>query len=252
MTFEAIRLQTWYATPLGQETSRLLGDAMAGWLGERKVERTFGFGYTQPYLDRMQYWTEGLVGASPAEMGVAPWPRFGENRIALVRPDTLPFADESFDRVVMIHLLEGSHSAKVTLRESWRILRPGGRLLVVTPNRGGFWARRDVTPFGWGRPFSPRQLQELLQGGFFLLRQSRYALFLPPLSGERWIKAASAWERAGERWFAPLGGVILCEAEKVVYATTPLTSSSSALGRRSMPMTVTENRAGNRIKRSKH
>ncbi|MBF0189932.1 MAG: methyltransferase domain-containing protein [Magnetococcales bacterium] len=215
---EAIRLQSWYDTPLGRTAARVVGEAMGRWLRANPAEHTLGFGFPHPYLASLSPWIGSVLGCSPAEMGVAPWPRGGHNRIAQVRPDALPFPDESFNRVIMTHLLEGVQSPRATLRETWRVLVPGGRVLVMVPNRGGLWARRDATPFGWGRPYSPAQLRIGLEESLFLSRQSSYALFMPPLEGKRWLAAASAWEKAGARWFAPLGGVILWEAEKVVYA----------------------------------
>ncbi|MBF0427686.1 MAG: class I SAM-dependent methyltransferase [Magnetococcales bacterium] len=215
---DAIRLLSWYAAPLGLTAARMVGDSMERWLAVNPSSRTLGFGFPQPYLDGSRPWIGSVFGASPAEMGVAPWPNGANNRIAQVRPDALPFPDEFFDRVIMTHLLEGVQSPQATLRETWRVLVPGGRVLVMVPNRGGLWARRDITPFGWGRPFSPQQLRSTLEESLFLPRQSCFALFFPPIDGKRWLRAAPAWEKAGARWFAPLGGVILCEAEKVVYA----------------------------------
>ncbi|MBF0627656.1 MAG: methyltransferase domain-containing protein [Magnetococcales bacterium] len=240
---EAIRLQTWYATPLGQTAARMVGEAMGRWLSVHPAERTLGFGFPHPYLEDLRPWSGALFGASPAEMGVARWPVGSDNRIAQVRPDALPFPAEYFDRVIMTHLLEGVQSLRATLRETWRVLVPGGRILVMVPNRGGLWARRDVTPFGWGRPFSPRQLRTTLEESLFLPRQSCYALFLPPFAGRRWLAAAPAWEKAGVRWFAPLGGVILCEAEKVVYAVPVIDSGQRKSSHRSrIPLTVGNNR----------
>ncbi len=43
------------------------------------------------------------------------------------------------------------------------MLAPGGRLVIVVPNRRGVWARFEHTPFGTGRPFSRGQLTELLR-----------------------------------------------------------------------------------------
>lgn len=232
MTFEAIRLRSWYTTPQGQIAALLVGEAMARWLREKQVSHTLCLGFGQPYMEGATEWSKVLVGASPAEMGVAPWPSRGDNRIALVRPDALPFPDEGFDRVIMAHLLEGCVSPQAVLRETWRVLKPGGSLLVVAPNRGGLWARRDSTPFGWGRPFSPRQLHDLIQEALFIPRQSCFALFFPPFFVHRWLGAAGTWEKAGMRWFAPLGGVILCEAEKVVCAITPLAYKPAVLSRR--------------------
>ena len=47
--------------------------------------------------------------------------------------------------------LEMTNDPGTLLREAWRVLAAGGRLLVVVPNRRGLWARMDTTPFGHGR-----------------------------------------------------------------------------------------------------
>lgn len=223
MTWEAIRLQSWYATAQGAAAARVVGEALEPWLSARKVEATLGLGFTQPYLGRLGHFSKRLLGCAPAEMGVAPWPPAGANRIALIHPNALPFPDESFDRVAVTHLLEGTESPRSALREIWRVLQPGGRLILMVSNRGGYWARRDASPLGWGRPFSPNQVKEQLLQTLFIPKQYKFALFFPPVFGDRFLGAANAWEKAGQRWFAPLGGVVLCEAEKVVYAGTPLT-----------------------------
>lgn len=229
MMLEAVRLKSWYGSPQGETVARLVGEVMSHWLSSRHSEnKTLGLGFAQPYLEKTRHWIGHPLGASPAEMGVVSWPPGRKNCIAQVRPNALPFAGEQFNLVIMAHFLEGSESPRDALRETWRILSPGGRLLVMVPNRGGLWARRDSSPFGCGRPFSPGQLTELLTDSLFNPCQSRFALFMPPIAGNRFLKSASAWEKAGNRWFAPLGGVILCEAEKVVYATTLLNRQSKA------------------------
>lgn len=242
MTWEAIRLQSWYRTRQGQTAANILRLTMEKWLAASpKVENTFGFGYPQPYLSLISTWTHHLLGASPAEMGVAPWPSIEKNRIALTRVDALPFASEHFDRVVVIHLLEGVESPNSTLREIWRIMQPGGRLLLVVPNRQGLWARWDGSPLGWGRPFSPFQLETQLQEALFCPRQYRFALFMPPFVSSRWLSAANTWEKAGMRWFAPLGGVILCEAEKVVYAMRTIHPEPERFRRYQLNVPLVEN-----------
>ncbi|MBF0133429.1 MAG: class I SAM-dependent methyltransferase [Magnetococcales bacterium] len=222
MNFEATQLQSWYEEPKGRLVVRLVGGAMERLLKDNPSERTLGLGFAQPYLDWLRPWTGNAMGAAPAEMGVVLGVTGAPNRTAQVRPDALPFPDAWFERVVMVHLLEGTSDPQSALREVWRVLIPGGRILILVANRGGLWARGDTTPFGWGRPYSPGQLRSILEDTLLVPRQWCYALFCPPLKRKLSWRWASAWEKAGNRWFAPLGGVILCEAEKVVYASTPL------------------------------
>ncbi len=114
----------------------------------------------------------------------------------------------------MVHGLESSENAGHLLREMWRVLSDGGRLIVVVPNRRSIWARADHTPFGHGHPYSMEQLNRVLRQSMFTPVRETRALFFAPSRRRFWVTAAPAWERIGERWFSPLGGVAIVEATK--------------------------------------
>ena len=94
--------------------------------------------------------------------------------------DCLPFADLTFDRILLVHGLEMAENARRLLREAWRVLKDDGRLLVVVPNRSGMWAYWDSTPFGHGLPYSTGQLGRLLAGALFRVERRDAALWMPP------------------------------------------------------------------------
>jgi ubiquinone/menaquinone biosynthesis C-methylase UbiE len=69
--------------------------------------------------------------------------RAAGERIHLVRGDSerLPFADNAFDVVTCCHSFHHYPNAKGVLAEMHRVLRPGGRLLIVDGDRDGLWGR---------------------------------------------------------------------------------------------------------------
>ena len=147
------------------------------------------------------------------------WPRPpGLNVVALAEETELPFPDLSFDRVLLVHALEGTEALRPMLREVWRVLAGGGRLMVITPNRRGVWARSDRTPFGHGQPYTLGQLSRLLRDTLFTPVQGVAALYAPPYGARMVVGSGRTWERVGARWFQTFGGVVMIEATKQIYA----------------------------------
>jgi len=152
---------------------------------------------------------------------VIKWPSARPALAALVEEYDLPLPDLSVDRIILVHALEVSDDAPSLLREVWRVLAPGGRLLLVIPNRRGLWARMDTTPFGHGRPYSRSQIIHLLKETSFTPTSWGEALYMPPIARGWLIRSAVAWERAGRTISAPFAGVHIVEAMKQVYRAVP-------------------------------
>jgi len=55
--------------------------------------------------------------------------------LALAVGERLPFADGAFDIVLLHEVLEHVTDDQATLREAYRVLRPGGRVVIFCPNR---------------------------------------------------------------------------------------------------------------------
>jgi len=53
--------------------------------------------------------------------------------------ELLPLVDGSFDCVLLSEVIEHLEVPQVSIREASRVLRPGGRLLVTTPNYRSLW-----------------------------------------------------------------------------------------------------------------
>jgi SAM-dependent methyltransferase len=180
--------------------------------------RLLGIGYPAPFLSAISPETERTVALMPASLGVLGWPSDGANLATLAEEGELPFADYSIDRVLLVHALETSEQAGPLLKEVWRVLAGGGKLLVIAPNRRGIWARLDRTPFGSGRPYTMSQLSQVLRDELFTPVATGAALFVPPSRSRMMLRSARAWERIGTRWFPTFAGVVMVEATKQIYA----------------------------------
>ena len=154
-----------------------------------------------------------VIGLMPAPQGVMHWPADGENHSVLCDEARWPLANDSVDRLAILHGLETSDHPLALLDEAHRVLAPRGRALIVVPSRGGIWARSDATPFGFGRPYSRGQLEKLLAEAGFVCSGHASALFFPPSKRRFWMQSARGLERLGRRW-APqrVGGVLIVEA----------------------------------------
>jgi SAM-dependent methyltransferase len=189
-------------------------------------QRLLGYGYAIPFLRPFLLEAERGVAAMPAHMGVTPWPG-GKCLTALVVEDALAFPDAFFDRILVVHGVEGAESLRPLLRQLWRVLVPEGKLLLVAPNRASLWAQVDWSPFGQGRPFSRHELDVLLRDVLFEPTSWDRALYVPPFPSKALVGTGANWERFGARFFPGLGGVHLVEATKSLYAPVGPTPAPS-------------------------
>jgi SAM-dependent methyltransferase len=115
--------------------------------GSRVLEAGAGEGYGAGLLSRLAASVVALdYDASAVTHVAAEYPGVPVVRGNLVR---LPFADRSFDLVVSLQTVEHLWDQKAFVAECLRVLRPGGRFVLSTPNR------RTFPP---GNPFHEREL----------------------------------------------------------------------------------------------
>ena len=218
MASDVVDLRDFYRSVLGQVARRMIRRAIQRVWPDLHGVRLLGIGYATPFLSALSGETERTIAVMPATLGVLRWPPEGRNLVTLAEEGELPFADYSIDRVVLVHAIETSDEVRAMLKEIWRVLAGGGRVLVVAPNRRGIWARLDRTPFGSGRPYTMSQLSQLLRDEQFTPIGSDTALFIPPATSRVMLRSAAAWERIGKRWFPTFAGVLMVEATKQIYA----------------------------------
>jgi len=137
-----------------------------------------------------------LIASRKAEFGRVQW------LVADAHP--LPFRDTAFDALFAGELIEHLPDPRLALREFHRTLRPGGTLILTTPNRLRLANRVD----GSERPYSPDHLSELsfdevrgllADSGFEVRRAT--GLHLELLLN--WLSPEPKLDRLQRRWNRP-------------------------------------------------
>jgi len=221
MSFDVVDIRHFYTQPLGVVARRFIGRGIRTCWPQVRGQRILGLGYAPPYLGLFREEAERCLAFMPAAQGVVRWPSERPTLTALVEDTEMPLSDAAIDRLLLVHALEMSNDAIALLREAWRVMASGGRMLVVVPNRRGVWARMDTTPFGHGRPYSRSQVTNLLREAWFTPTTWTEALYVPPIPRNWFLRSAPAWERTAASISAPFAGVYIVEAMKQVYRPIP-------------------------------
>jgi SAM-dependent methyltransferase len=236
MFTDIVDLRDFYQSPLGLMARRMLRARVDEMWPDLRGEQVLALGYGVPLLRPYLNQAAALYAFMPAAQGICYWPREGPNVSALVEIDNLPLPDNSIDRVIMMHALEGVAEPSPMLREVWRVMKSGARFLSIVPNRRGLWAHSDRTPFGHGQPYSAYQIRKTLHEQGFLVERTRHALYAPPSALRPNLALADKFERYAQALFPGFGGVLLVEASKQLYA--PRLVKKSLMHRLVLPLPV--------------
>ena len=209
----------YYRSTLGRAAQKVVrGQVLKLW-PEAAHQTVVGFGFAAPLLRPYLADARRVIALMPGPQGVMPWPAGLPNVSVLCEETLWPIETGLVDRLVMLHGLETSEQPTALLEEAWRVLGPGGRALFIVPNRAGLWSRSDATPYGFGRPYTLRQLEAQLKRHAFMPERHLSMLYQPPSSRRFWRKTADAWEGMGNSLSMVMaGGVLMVEATKRVQA----------------------------------
>ncbi len=212
----------YYRTRLGRIAQRALRERIVEMWSDTKGQTVAGFGFAGPMLRPFLPEARRVLNLMPGPQGVMPWPDGVANHSVLVEETIWPIATGSIDRLIVLHGLDTCEQPTALLAEIWRVLGPGGKALFVVPNRAGLWARRDVTPFGVGHPYTLVQLETQLKRHRFMPLQSASVLYTPPSHRPFFLRSANMLEQLGRAMpFGIAAGVVMVEVTKQIHARTP-------------------------------
>ncbi len=98
----------------------------------------------------------------------------------------LPFPDESFDLVLSVTMFEFIHEPEKVIAEIYRVLKPGGEVLIGTMNGRSLWfifkrlkSLFVETAYRYARFYTPKELETLLENAGFRDVESAGVIFFP-------------------------------------------------------------------------
>jgi len=140
------RYDQWFTTPIGRLIRAYETDLVLEMLrpapGERILDAGCGTGV----------FTQDVIAAGATVWGLdVSYPMLARARQNLSRTsfiavqgdmNTLPFRDQSFDKIVSVTAIEFIHDAGEAVAQLFRVIKPGGLVVVATLNRLSPWAER--------------------------------------------------------------------------------------------------------------
>lgn len=216
-------LREWHRSPVGE----LMIEDQRHALSE-PVAKMFGY----DLLEMSLFDGPSLIEDSPISRRWRMSPIEGEGIDTLARFDQLPYANDTFDVVVLHHVLEYSRNPHQLLKEATRVLVPKGHLIVFGFNPYSFFglARWLGRPFRssrfWQRhSFSKQRLEDWVRLLDCEPIEHRWGFFLPPIQKRSVLKKMRRINELSPSERIPLGGYHMVIARKDVFAMTMIKPS---------------------------
>lgn len=221
----AARYDEWFTTPLGRVVDTLEKELFYRLAqpqpGEKVLDAGCGTGRLGAELAERGLYVTG-IDCSEAMLEVARARLRGCEQIRLFRGniEALPLRENDFHLVVAFTVLEFTSRPDIALQQLWRVVRPGGRLVVAVLNRLSPWAwqrRQSCSESIWAhaRHFAPWELMRFIRQvapGEPCVWSS--AVFVPPWAGPFLIANARVIERIARPLLRPFGALIIMRVDK--------------------------------------
>ena len=200
--------------------STLLDQGQVKLDGLRVLDAGCGFGLTSLFLNLLGAAEvhgldchEGMIHTFETYLSYLPYALHTYPRLGDVA--SLPYADESFDLVLSIEAISHYREVEKFLRQAWRVLRPGGILIIVDGNNSRHAATVRVTREIWNA-FENGPATENLHGHrvekpFVEMRREMLADAFPSLS-------AQELDQLSQRTFGLQGDDVLAAGRTYVEA----------------------------------
>ena len=212
-------LSDWFDTPLGKTVFETEQD-----LVQSVLSRTFGYHILQVGCSE----DYSLLDASPIshKFMFSPSYRVGMKH-AVADNEALPLETDSIDVALIHHALDFAQDSHRLLREVSRVVRPGGKLLIVGFNPYSSWGLWRFFKRKVGIPWRGRFISHLRVSDWLKLLDLRidgveFGLHFMPVRFHRFLKFSTKLEQWGNKLNSPMGGAYFLICTNQVIPITPI------------------------------
>jgi SAM-dependent methyltransferase len=147
----------------------------------RILDAGCGAGYTTSALRRF-----GEVFAFDSAPEAVAYAMERELQVKQGEMTAIPYADEDFEVVTALDVLEHAENDKLALTELWRVMKTGGALFFTVPAYRFLWSPHDDVNQHKRRYTAKEVRAKMAETGFSLLKLSYYnTLLFPPIAATR-------------------------------------------------------------------
>ena len=116
------------------------------------------------------------VGVDMSQQALAYCRQRGADQVLLARGEHLPLCSSSFSATVALDIFEHIDEDVLALKECFRVLEPGGVLILSVPALRGLWGPHDEALMHFRR-YTAREVRKKLENAGFEIHRLSYSVF---------------------------------------------------------------------------